>query len=269
MQETSVVPTEDCPEPFWEDRVASDKSINQRRSDLRTRQRRFIKRGLIVALAAASLVLGTVPASAEVLAGAGAGTGGDYPEGVELDTCSPPAENFLTASVEGYELVIDHQGSYTGTDEDSSAPVSYVGATRVTVTAGPHHISPLGTHTAACQVEPEEIPVDVEVNGSDDGGKVECNGEGTMLRVQSAVVIQFTGGCELIGNVPLADGDAGESDMDHTLEGALVPCLEVDTPPQEDPDQPGDNVNPCDNVPVPEPDPGSIYSGTYEAVPAQ
>lgn len=211
------------------------------------------KRVCITVLCAASLVLSLVsPAAADVLAAEGAGAGGDYPEGVELDMCPP---NVLTASVESYRLIVDHTGTYEGTDSND-APVVYLGGTRVTVDAPAHVISPLGTHTEPCSVVPALIPVDVTIEGDDGVGKVDCEGEGDMIRVSSVVTIEFTGDCTVKGNVPLADGDAGTSEMQHLMEGELTPCLE----------DPVTLTNPCDGLTFPEPDPGSLYVGAYEAV---
>jgi hypothetical protein len=223
-----------------------------------------MKRGLIGALAAASLLLGTVsPASAEVTAGAGAGTGGDYPESV---TPQPCGLNPTAAEVDGYRLEIDHIGTYSGVDNDTNTPVVYVGDTHVTVEAvDPFWFSPLGTHNPSvdptCLV-PLPIPIEATVTGNTGTGSVVCeDSPGLYTRVQSAVVIEFTGECTVDGNTLGFEGKA-ESDATHVLEGTLTPCT---FPPfDEDNPNPACTADPSPLPPFPTDGPGSVYVGTYE-----
>ena len=200
--------------------------------------------------------------AADVTGGAGAGTGGDYPDEVTPEACGT---NPLAARVDGYRLEINHIGTYSGVDDDTSSPVVYAGDTHVTVSAPqPFWFSPIGTHNPdidpTCLI-PLPIPIEATVTGSSGTGSVNCDGDGLYTRDQSAVVIEFSGECTVDGNTLGFEGTA-ESDATHVLEGILTPCT---FPPfsEEDPN-PACTADPSPLPPLPTDDPGSVYEGTYE-----
>lgn len=222
-----------------------------------------VRRIAIATVAAGGLVLAAAaPASAAITGGAGAGTGGDYAGPDITRTCSSTlgGTNPLSAFVNTYSLVIDDTGTYTGTTGSSSNTALYSGPSRVTVNAtSGFYFSPTGTHDpnvpGGC-LAPEPVPVSATVTGASGSGTVSCTStSGTMTRAQSAVTIQFTGGCTIKGNVPPATGTAS-GNATHVLAGTLTPCNDPFT---------GTRVPACDQAPFPQDGPGSIWVGTYSA----
>jgi len=212
------------------------------------------KRGLIALAAIASLVLGTAgPASAEeIIAGAGGGTGWEYPDDNDPDEFETCGDNFFSDLLSGTEFVIEHVGTYDGIDTSTQEVVSYDGPSTVTVNAEEHYISPLGTHDedeTDCQT-PEEIPITATVHGSNLTGRVDCDSNvGTYIRVQSATRIEFTGSCTVTSYVVPASVTA---ETHHELLGTMTPCY---IPPFGIPNA----------VCLINPNAGSFYEGTYVA----
>jgi hypothetical protein len=229
---------------------------------------KVVREALLVAVSAAMLaVTSAAPATAApaAVAGAGAGSGFDYPEGVQ----DPPGNcfpNVTAIEVQSNRLEADHLGTYDGFDVNGVKIASYNGPSHVTVEAGPHLISPLGTHSSCDPLGlgavPAAIPIRATVTSPGalpnpvGGGSVSCPGpaanttNGTWLRVGTTVVITFTSTCTVTGNVPLLTSTVS-APTTHVLTYEGVPCT---IPP-----------TPIPNPACLDPDAGAAYAGTYSA----
>lgn len=243
----------------------------------------MVKRGFVATVAVASLFGAAGPAlAAHTITGAGAGTGGDY---ASPDTDNKCGLNMTSGLVEDYMLEITNTGTYTGVNTAGTQTALYVGESFVLVEAAPHYISPIGTHDpslvgptlgASC-FAPQPVPVEVTVTSPGPGGTggtggnagVHCaKAPGTMIRVQSAVTIAFTGPCSIKGNQLLLTGSVPSALTAHVLEGELTPCY---APPPFSEDNPNPAcaaqvlATPPGLHPYPTDGPGSLWLGTYAA----
>lgn len=229
--------------------------------NLRISKKKLLRRGLIVPLAAATLLLGTsTPASADVVAGSGAGVGYDYPTNVGTPP-GPCFPNVTAIPVDANRYVFNNDGFYAGVRPSPASTPVYRGPSRVEVRVGPHFISPLGTHLACPAVTPDAIPIiSATVSGSSGPGSISCPGPaaGTVRRAGQALVIDFTSSCTVTGNV--VPGTATAVTTRHVLTSVGAPC-----------EAPFTGIpNPACATPPPPPDPdnppGAIYVGNYQAL---
>lgn len=207
---------------------------------MRITKRTVATKGVVAAGAVASLLLMTAsPAmAAHTIVGAGLGTGGDMNTIDDSMDCGNPLP--IAVGTSDYVLDITDTGTYSGVDTAGVVTAAYVGNSFVHIEAEPHFISPIGTHSAAlgpltlCTV-PTPVAIKVTVTSPGAGGTggtagggagVHCDEvDGTMIRVQSAVSIAFTGQCSIKGNQPLLTGFVNNTLTAHVLEGELTPCF--------------------------------------------
>lgn len=203
-------------------------------------------KGLLTLAGIAGLVLATAsPAfAAQVISGAGVGTGWDFPSGANppIDCLGAP----LIGSIAGDQIVLTDTGTYTGTNPAGVSVAVFTGETRVTINIGPHVISPAGV-SPTCLPHPAPVPI-VSVTVRDtatNGGLVSCNSTASpanlYTRVSSAVNFTFQSDCTIVGNTLNIGTTVHANPTFHTISGTMNPC---DVPPFFD------NENPECNPPV-------------------
>lgn len=182
-------------------------------------------RTLAVLAAVPTLVLGAAqPAmAAQTITGAGAGTGWEYPESDITQDCLGP----FVGLISGAEIVLDHTGTYTGTNPSGTAIAVYTGPSTVTITVGEHAISPGGVGpNCLTPVGPVPIEKATVTGSSGGGGSVSCTSTtGTYVRVNSAVTFEFRGACTIVGNTPpLGSATVHGTTTAHSITGTMNPC---------------------------------------------
>lgn len=178
-------------------------------------------RTLAVLAAVPTLILGAAqPAmAAQTITGAGAGTGWEYPEEIDVECIGQ-----LVAEMPSDLIVLDHTGTYTGTNPSGTAIAVYTGPTKVTINVGRHAISPAGVGPS-CGVPLGPVGMTATVTGSSAGGSVSCSGSGTYVRVNNAVTFAFTGPCTIVGNTPpLGSATVHGATTAHSVTGTMNPC---------------------------------------------
>jgi hypothetical protein len=177
----------------------------------------------LAVLAIPTLVLGIAHPvfGAQAITGTGTGSGWAYPDGFIVQDCSLGIP--LTGLLQGEQIVLDHVGTYTGTNPSGTALAVYAGPTRVTINVGQHATSPAGVGpSCATQIGP--VPMTATVTGGSGGGSVSCSGSGNYARVGSAVTVAFTGPCTLVGNTPPGSATVHGAVTAHVITGSTSPC---------------------------------------------
>jgi hypothetical protein len=157
--------------------------------------------------------------AAQVVSGAGAGTGWEYPAGDIIQDCLGP----LVGLISGDQIVLDHTGTYTGTNPAGVAIAVYTGPSTVTINVGQHAISPAGVGPS-CATPLGPVPVSATVAGTSTGGSVSCTGSGNYVRVNSAVTFAFTGPCTIAGNTGGLMATVHGATTAHSVTGTMNPC---------------------------------------------
>ena len=179
-------------------------------------------RMLAVLAAVPTLVLGAIqPAmAAQIITGAGSGAGWEYPHSDIIQECNGP----LVGLISGADIVLDHTGTYTGTNPSGTAVAVYTGPSTVTITVGQHAISPSGVGPS-CATPVGPVPMSASVTGSSGGGTVNCIASGTYVRVNSAVAFHLTGPCTIVGNTaPLGSATVHGPTTTQSITGTMSAC---------------------------------------------
>jgi hypothetical protein len=165
--------------------------------------------------------------AAQTITGAGTGDGWEYPQSDIVSNCIGVDPIGLVGMITGDTIVINDTGTYTGTNPSGTAIAVYSGPSTVTITVGPHVISPAGVGPSCTVPVGPVMNATATVSGSaPGGGSVSCpSNTATYTRVNNAVTFTLQGDCTIVGNTPpLGTATVHANPTFHVISGTMNPC---------------------------------------------